>query len=62
VGEEKVGEEKVAGTESALGMGLAAGGAFPPVAGALFQEAIDVWAVLNALRAAWPPRALSDFD
>ena len=36
-------------------------GLLPPVAGALVQEAIDVVAVLNALRAAWPPRALTDF-
>jgi hypothetical protein len=31
------------------------------VAGAVTQEIIDVAAVLNALRAAWPPRALTDF-
>lgn len=43
------------------GMGFAAAGLLPPVAGALVQEAIDVVAVLNALRAAWPPRALTDF-
>lgn len=47
---------------SMIGMGLAAAGMLPPVAGALFQEAIDVWAVLNALRAAWPPKALVDFE
>ena len=46
---------------SIAGMGLAAAGLLPPVAGALAQEAIDVAAVMNALRAAWPPRALTDF-
>lgn len=45
---------------SVLGMFLAAAGYLPPVAGALAQEAIDVLAVLNALRAALPPKALSD--
>lgn len=33
------------------GMGLAAAGMLGPVAGALLQEAIDLWAVGNALRA-----------
>lgn len=46
---------------SVLGMGFAAAGALSPVAGALVQEAIDVAAVLNALRAAWPPRDLTDY-
>lgn len=46
---------------SAIGMFLAAGGALPPVAGAIFQELIDVAAVLNALRMALPPGRLSDF-
>jgi heavy metal translocating P-type ATPase len=36
---------------SAVGMAFAALGALPPVAGAIFQEAIDVAVVLNALRA-----------
>jgi len=31
------------------------------VAGAISQEVIDVFAVLNALRAAWPPRELTDY-
>jgi heavy metal translocating P-type ATPase len=48
-------------TLSVVGMLLAASGYLPPVAGALCQEVIDVLAVLNALRAAWPPRSLSDF-
>ena len=46
---------------SVLGMSAAAGGWLTPVAGAVTQELIDVWAVLNALRAAWPPRQLSDY-
>ena len=36
---------------SVLGMVLASVGVLPPVAGAIFQEAIDVAVVLNALRA-----------
>jgi P-type E1-E2 ATPase len=46
---------------SAGGMLAAAFGFLPPVAGALLQEGIDVAAVLNALRAALPPRTLTDF-
>ena len=46
---------------SVVGMGLAAGGLLAPVAGAIAQEAIDVVAVLNALRAALPPRDLTDY-
>lgn len=45
---------------SVIGMGIAAFGYLTPVAGALFQEAIDVFAVLNALRVAFPPSKLSD--
>lgn len=45
---------------SILGMLLAAGGFLTPVAGAIGQELIDVLAVLNALRAAFPPRVMSD--
>lgn len=47
---------------SIAGMLLAALGHLPPVAGAIAQEVIDVFAVLNALRAAWPPRDLTDYD
>jgi cation transport ATPase len=47
---------------SILGMLFAAAGYLPPVAGALLQEAIDVLAVLNALRAAWRPKSLTDFQ
>ncbi len=47
---------------SVLGMLAAAVGYLPPVAGAIAQEAIDVIAVLNALRASFPPVSLTDFD
>jgi P-type E1-E2 ATPase len=46
---------------SMVGMGFAAAGALTPVGGALLQEAIDVLAVLNALRAAFPPAQIHDF-
>jgi P-type E1-E2 ATPase len=46
---------------SLVGMGVAALGYLPPVAGAVFQEMVDVAAVLNALRAALPPRSLTDY-
>lgn len=46
---------------SGAGMILAAAGYLPPVAGAVAQEVIDVLAVANALRAAIPPRLLTDF-
>ena len=46
---------------SLVGMALAAAGLLPPVAGAVAQEVIDVVAVLNALRAAFPPRTLTDY-
>jgi heavy metal translocating P-type ATPase len=47
---------------SVVGMGFAAAGLLGPVAGAVAQEAIDVGAVLNALRTARSPRSLTDFD
>jgi heavy metal translocating P-type ATPase len=47
-------------TLSVAGMLVAATGHLSPVNGAICQEAIDVFAVLNALRAAWPPRVLHD--
>ena len=47
---------------SLIGMIFAAAGYLPPVAGAICQEIIDVAAVLNALRVAIPPKAMSDFD
>lgn len=43
------------------GMGLAAGGLLTPVMGAVFQEIIDLLAVLNALRVAVPPKGLTDY-
>ncbi len=46
---------------SLMGMFIAAAGYLPPVAGAVFQEVIDVVAVLNALRAALPTNKLTDF-
>jgi len=46
---------------SVVGMGIAFGGWLPPVAGAVFQEVIDLAAVLNALRAAVPGGELSDY-
>jgi len=46
---------------SIVGMGLASLGLLVPVAGAVAQEVIDVFAVLNALRTARTPRQLTDF-
>ncbi len=46
---------------SAVGMGVAAAGYLTPSVGAVLQEVIDLLAVLNALRAAKPPRELSDY-
>ncbi len=45
---------------SLVGMAFAATGYLSPVAGAISQEVIDVLAVINALRAAFPPRVISD--
>lgn len=45
---------------SVIGMGFAATGHLTPVAGAIIQEIIDVLAVLNALRAAFPPKVIHD--
>ena len=45
---------------SLAGMVVAAGGYLTPVAGAISQEVIDVFAILNALRMAIPPQELSD--
>jgi P-type E1-E2 ATPase len=46
---------------SVVGMGFALAGSLPPVGGAVFQEAIDLVAVLNALRAGVSGRELSDY-
>lgn len=43
------------------GMAVAAVGLLPPVAGAVFQEVIDVLAVVNALRVGIPPKSLTDY-
>ena len=45
---------------SVIGMVFAATGHLSPVAGAIMQEIIDVLAVLNALRAAFPPKVIHD--
>jgi len=45
---------------SVVGMLVAAAGFLPPAAGALVQEAIDVVAVVNALRMSWNGGSLSD--
>ena len=45
---------------SIVGMVFAATGHLTPVNGAIAQEVIDVLAVLNALRAALPPRVIHD--
>lgn len=46
---------------SVIAMFVAAAGHLPPVAGAITQEVIDVFAVLNALRASMTPHLLSDY-
>jgi cation transport ATPase len=46
---------------SVIAMGFAGFGFLTPVFGAITQEIIDVLCVLNALRAAVPPRLLTDF-
>lgn len=46
---------------SVVGMGFAAFGHLPPVPGAITQEIIDVFAILNALRASTRPKTLVDF-
>jgi len=45
---------------SVIGMAFAATGLLSPVSGAITQEVIDVLAVLNALRAAFPPKVIHD--
>ena len=47
---------------SVAGMLLAALGYLSPVAGAISQEVIDVMALVNALRAAWPQGTLADYS
>jgi heavy metal translocating P-type ATPase len=45
---------------SIAGMIISALGFLPPVAGAVAQEVIDVFAILNAIRTAWKPKTLTD--
>ena len=45
---------------SVIGMAFAATGHLSPVSGAISQEVIDTLAVLNALRAAFPPTVIHD--
>ncbi len=45
---------------SLIGMAFAASGHLNPVSGAIAQEIIDMLAVLNALRAAFPPKVIHD--
>ncbi|MBY0547537.1 MAG: cadmium-translocating P-type ATPase [Candidatus Obscuribacterales bacterium] len=47
-------------TLSAIGMIFASTGHLSPVNGAILQEVIDILSVLNALRAAFPPRVIHD--
>ncbi|HET9783594.1 MAG TPA: heavy metal translocating P-type ATPase [Terriglobales bacterium] len=46
---------------SVIGMAAAAVGWLPPLAGAIAQEGVDLFAVLNAVRAALPGRSLADY-
>ena len=46
---------------SSLGMIAAALGFLPPLAGVVGQEVIDLFAVLNAVRASIPTKELQDF-
>lgn len=45
---------------SVIGMLFAATGQLTPVSGAIIQEVIDVLSVLNAMRAAFPPKVIHD--
>jgi len=45
---------------SLVGVGFAAAGLLPPVAGAIAQEVIDLLAIMNAVRATFAPAVLSD--
>jgi heavy metal translocating P-type ATPase len=45
---------------SLIGMAFASVGLINPVSGAILQEVIDLLAVFNALRAAFPPRIIHD--
>lgn len=45
---------------SVIGMFFAATGQLTPVTGAIIQEVIDILSVLNAMRAAFPPKVIHD--
>jgi P-type E1-E2 ATPase len=45
---------------SVIGMAVAGAGHLSPVAGAITQEAIDLLAIANALRASFGPKTLDD--
>jgi cation transport ATPase len=45
---------------SMIGMGFAATGYLSPVAGSIIQEVVDVFTVLNAMRAAFQPNVIHD--
>jgi len=47
---------------SAIGMAFAASGHLSPINGAITQEIIDVVSIVNALRAAFPPRVPHDLE
>lgn len=47
---------------SFFGMVAAALGYLPPIAGAISQEILDLLAVLNALRVAYPRKGLTDYE
>lgn len=47
---------------SILGMAVAAFGFLPPVVGAIIQEIIDVFAIINSLRTIWKPAVMSDMS
>ena len=47
---------------SVIGMLLAVFGLLTPLAGAIAQEVIDIWAILNSARVAMARGPLSDFD
>lgn len=47
---------------SSIGMVLAVFGLLPPIAGAIGQELIDLAAIVNATRAAWSRKRISDFE
>ena len=57
----RVALQSAVGAMGVVQMVVAALGDLPPMAGAVFQEVIDVAAVLNALRAALPPPSLTDY-